>query len=248
MTQAEAAQLLELAASGQLSFAAPGSPTYVSPDPGCRTGNNMRSSNVSKPIDPSTFNTNGCGVTTFSIDTTGTSLSGARTWVLGGNIGTGDEEIAEKVYKLTLAAQGLLADLDAADVVGLNSANMNPIDFMTWINHVYNGRNVVFGNLNVKSLSGSSVEAQDLGDIIKFSVNPDSNFAVTSDNVEQDFCDPCFKDDGTRARYSGKFPITGTSGIALDIADATKIQIEACTFLSEQNKNLTPCINSTVVG
>ena len=250
MTPAQEQALLNAAVQGNFPTNPQPGQTIIQPYPGCNSGGgNVAPSPVSAPIDASNFVTTGCGVTPFYVKTTNTS-DGAYTLTMGGNMRDGDESIATTIYGLSLATGGLLWSKDQDNTVGATAANLNPTVYGDWLARLYNGQNFIYGEIEVRSFTsgGGTVLAEDLGDITKFNVNAASEFARTLDPVEQDFCDPCFKDDGTRARYADKIPVGGTFGYAIDIPAGSNLKFRQCVFMYERNKNLSVCNGSTATA
>lgn len=240
LSQAQIAQL-DAAAAGAIQLPGGNTPgVVVESYPGCNQGGGVGPTDPSRPIDPSKFNTDQCGLVSFYIDTTNTTIASKRTLMLGGQVGTGESQVATDIYGVTLAAGGLLADLDVADVVGVDSANFNPTDLMDWIQDIFASRNFVFQRIDIERTAGTT-DLTTLGKIRKYSLSPEGDWEISNPKIQQNFCDPCLMDDGSRASYQGFFPVSAVDAFTLDIPTGIAITLEMCVFSYENAKNMTKC-------
>ncbi len=241
--------VLEASANGTLSSSfSPGAPDnsqnqnngYIETYPGCNQNGAVGATKYSRAIDSSKFNTDQCGLVSFYVDTTNTTIATARTLVLGGNIKTGAAQVATDIYGISLAAGGLIADLDVDDVVGVDSANFNPTDLMDFIQDVFSTRTFIFQRIDIERTSGTA-DLTSLGKFRKYSLSPEGDWEISNPKIQQNFCDPCLMDDGSRVSYKGFFPVSGLDAIALNIPIGVALTLEMCVFEYENAKNLTLC-------
>lgn len=238
-----AQQIADLEAAQNGTVVTPGSniPSIeVNSYPGCNQNGKVGATDPSRSLDISKFNSDQCGLVSFYVDTTNSTITTARTLVLGGQVGTGESQVAEDIYGMTLAAGGLLADLDAADVVGVDSANFNPTDLFHWLQNIFAAHELVFQRIDIERTSGSA-DLTTLGKIRKFSLKPEGDWEVCNPKIQQNFCDPCFQDDGSRVSYQGFFPVGALNAFAMDIPAGLALTFEMCVFSYENAKNHTKC-------
>lgn len=232
---------MEAAAAGTITPPGTTIPeVIVNPYPGCPQGMSVGATQKSIPQDPSKFNTDQCGLLSFYVDTTNTAITNKTTLVLGGQISTGREQVAEDIFGINVATGGLIADLDFPNVVGVDSANFNPTDLMDWLQDIFAARNFVFQRLDIERTSGDA-DLTVLGKIRKFSLSPEGDWEVCNPKLQQNFCEPCFQDDGSRASYVGFFPVSAVDAVALDIPAGLALTFEWCVFEYENAKNMTKC-------
>lgn len=230
---------LDAAANGNVILVA-GQNTILNTYPGCNQGGGIGATDPSRPIDASKFNSDQCGLMSIYIDTTNTALTTAKTFVMGGQVSTGRSQVATDIYGITLAAGGLLADSDVDDQIGVDSANFAPTNFIDWMNDIFSGHHIIAKRLNIERTSGSA-DLNTLGKIRKYSLKPEGDWEVCNPKLQQNFCDPCIMDDGSRVSYEGYLPITTLDAIALDIPIGLALTLEFCVFLYENSRNMTQC-------
>lgn len=240
MTQAQIAAL-DAAAAGNISVPGTNLPgVEVNSYAGCNQGGGVGATDPSRPIDPSKFNTDQCGLVSFYVDLTPTTVTTKKTLVLGGQIATGEEQVATDIYGIVVAAGGLLADTDIANLVGVDSANFNPTDLFHWLQDIFAAHNMVFQRIDIERTAGT-IDLTTLGKIRKFSLSPEGDWEVCNPKIQQNFCDPCLMDDGSRVSYQGFFPVSALDAFALDIPAGIAITMEMCVFSYENSRNMTKC-------
>lgn len=240
LTQAQI-DALNAAAAGNVIVPGTQNPTVqVDSYPGCNQGGRVGPTDFSKPIDSTKFNTDQCGLVSFYVDTTATSITTARTLVLGGQLGTGRSQVAEDIFGITPAAGGFLADLDLADVVGVDSANFNPTDLFDWLQDIFAAHEMIFQRIDIERTAGTT-DLTTLGKIRKYSLKPEGDWEVCNPKIQQNFCDPCLMDDGSRVSYQGFFPTSALNAWAMNIPTGIALTFEMCVYQYENAKNMTIC-------
>lgn len=240
MTAQDIAEL-EAAAQGNVTVPGTNLPTEVVQNyPGCNQNSKVAATDPSRPLDLSKFNTDQCGLMSFYVDLSSSSTTANYTLVLGGNIGTGRSQVATDIYEMNLASGGLLADVDVANVFGVNAADFNPTDIFDWLQDTFNGYHWIAQRLDVERTSGS-VDLTSLGKIRKYSLSPVGDWGVCNPRLQQNFCDPCLDDNGSRVSYQGFFPVGTVEAIAIDLPTDLVATFEFCIYRYENARNMTKC-------
>lgn len=240
LTQAQIDEL-NAAAAGNVTVPGTTNPAVtVESYPGCNQGGKVGATDFSKPIDSSKFNTDQCGLVSFYVDTTNSTITTSRTLVLGGQIQTGESQVATDIFGITLAPGGLLADLDLDDVVGVDSANFNPTDLFHWLQNIFAAHEIIFQRIDIERTSGT-FDLTGLGKIRKYSLRPEGDWEVCNPKIQQNFCDPCLMDDGSRVSYQGFFPTSALNAWAMNIPAGAALTFEMCVYKYENAKNMTTC-------
>lgn len=240
MTAQDIAEL-EAAAQGNVTVPGTNLPTEVIQNyPGCNQNGSVGATSPSRPLDLSKFNTDQCGLMSFYVDLSKSNTTNNYTLVFGGEIGTGRQQVATDIYEINLAAGGLLANLDVADVVGVNAADFNPTDLFDWLQDTFSGHHMLFQRLDILRTSGT-VDMTSLGKIRKYSLSPEGDWSVCNPKLQQNFCDPCLDDSGSRVSYQGFLPVGTVDAIAMDLPTDLVATFEFCVYRYENARNMTKC-------
>lgn len=213
---------------------------------GCNQGGGMGQTQYNRAIDISQANKEQCGMYTLYVDTSSTSISGAKMLVLGGGFAIASDSSLAIEYGKFPSGTAFLFDTDVANVIGGNEANYSPLVFLPWLDYLFADKHFMFARLDAKDNAGTAASLAAFATfqnnkVLKRTIVDQGNWGQVAPQIEGVFCDPCLQDDNTRASWIGRMPVSGHDIVAISLTNDLVAILEFCVEQYENARNMTFC-------